>query len=276
MTRSILITGCSSGIGLASARMMRDRGWRVFATVRKPEDARRLEAEGLTAPLLDHADPASIERAVAQVLDATGGTLDALFNNAAHGLPGAVEDLPPEALAAIFQANVFGVQDVTRRIIPVMRRQGHGRIIMHSSVLGYTPFPWRGAYVATKYALEGLTHTLRIEMRDTPIHISLMNTGPVPTKIRENSIPHFERFVDWKSSPRRAQYESELLPRLYEPSGKKDPFELPPEAVARKLAHACEARRPRARYYVTKVAWISAALQRLLPIRVTDRILGGY
>jgi len=273
MTRSILITGCSSGIGLVSARVMRDRGWRVFATVRTAEDQARLEAEGLTAPLLDYTDPGSIETALAEVLEATGGTLDALFSNGAHGLPGAVEDLPREALAAIFEANVFGVHDLTRRVIPVMRTQGHGRIVQHSSVLGYTPFPWRGAYVASKYALEGLTQTLRLELSDSPIHVSLIQTGPVPTKIRVNSIPHFERWVDWRASALRPLYETQLLTRLYDDSGKKDAFEKPPEAVAAKLIHACEARRPRARYFVAKLSWISAALQRLLPMAATDRIL---
>ena len=269
--KSILITGCSSGIGLSCARVMRDRGWQVIATVRTAEDAARLSAEGLAAPLLDYADPQSIATAWEETMDLTGGTLDALFNNGAYAVPGAVEDLPREALRAIFEANVFGWHDLTRRAIPVMRRQGHGRIIQNSSVLGFAALRWRGAYVATKFALEGLTDTMRLELSDTPIHVSLIEPGPVTSRIRANSIPHFEKWIDWKASARKDQYESELIQRLYV-EGPKDRFELPPERVADKLIHACESPRPRPRYFVTTPTWIMAAVQRLLPSRARDAV----
>lgn len=271
--RTILITGCSSGIGLDAARTLHARGWRVFASCRREEDCERLRAEGLESPRLDYEDEPSIRAALAEVLAATGGRLDALFNNGAYALPGALEDVPAAGLRAIFQANVFGWHTLTRAVIPVMRAQGHGRIVQCSSVLGFSVMKWRGAYTATKFALEGLTDTLRLEMRDTPIRVVLIEPGPIDTKIRENSIPHFERWVDWRNSARSEQYERELRRRLYQPKTQRDPFELPPSAVTRKLIHALESRRPRPRYYVTTPTYIAAAMRRLLPTRALDWVL---
>ncbi len=274
MQKSILITGCSSGIGLDAAHGMRARGWRVFASCRQQRDCDRLRAQGFDSPLIDYTDSDSITSGLQQVLDATGGTLDALFNNGAHGLPGAVEDVPIEGLRLIFETNVFGWHELTRQVIPVMRAQGHGRIVQNSSVLGLVAFPWRGAYVATKYAIEGLTDTLRLELRDTDIKVILIEPGPVTSKIRVNAIPVFERFIDWKSSALRQRYEDTLLKRLYESSG-PDKFELPASAVTAKLAHAVESKRPRPRYYVTTPTYIAGYLRRILPTRAIDRILSG-
>lgn len=267
--KSILVTGSSSGIGYDAVHGLRDRGWRVFASCRQEADCQRLRDEGFESPRIDYTDPATIEAGLAETLDATGGTLDALFNNGAHATPGAVEDLPVGALRAIFEANVFGWHDLTCRVIPVMRAQGHGRIVNHSSVLGLVTAPWRAAYNATKFATEGLTDTLRIEMRDTPIHVVTLNTGPVTSKIRENAIPHFERWIDWKSSPRAKDYEARLMKRLYEDSG-PDTFELPPSAVTAKLIHALESDHPRPRYYITKATYLMGAAKRLLPTPALD------
>lgn len=272
MQKSLLITGCSSGIGADAARGMRDRGWRVFASCRKAQDCARLEADGFDSPQLDQRDPASIREALARILDQTGGTLDAVFNNGAFACPGAAEDLPTDALREVFETNVLGVHEVTRQVIPVMRAQGHGRIVQHSSVLGLVPMPWRAAYCASKYALEGLTDTLRIEMADTDIHIVTLNTGPVTSKIRVNSIPHFEKWIDWRNSPRAALYESSLLKRLYEDRG-PDRFELPPSAVTRKLVLALESARPRPRYFITTPTWIMSASKRMLPTFLLDRMI---
>jgi NAD(P)-dependent dehydrogenase (short-subunit alcohol dehydrogenase family) len=272
MQKSILITGCSSGIGLDAAHGMRARGWRVFASCRQQRDCDRLRAQGFESPRIDYTDTDSIAAGLAEVLEATGGTLDALFNNGAHGLPGAVEDLPTDGLRAIFEANFFGWHELTRQVIPVMRAQGHGRIVQNSSVLGLVAFPWRGAYVATKYAIEGLTDTLRLELADTDIKVSLIEPGPITSKIRENSIPFFERFIDWQNSALRERYQASLLKRLYESSG-TDRFELPASAVTDKLAHAVEAKRPRPRYYVTTPTYIAGYLRRILPTRAIDRIL---
>jgi NAD(P)-dependent dehydrogenase (short-subunit alcohol dehydrogenase family) len=271
--KSILITGCSSGIGYDAAHGLKAKGWRVFATCRKAEDCARLEAEGLESFVLDVADEASIEAALAQTLLRTGGTLDALYNNAAFACPGAVEDLPAGALREIFEVNLFGLQELTRRVIPVMRAQGHGRILQCSSVLGLVGIRWRGAYVATKFALEGLTDVLRLEMRDTGIKVVLIEPGPIPSQIRANSIPHFERWIDWKNSARRDQYESNLLKRLYEPSAKKDTFQLPASAVTAKILIALTAKNPRPRYYVTNATWISGIAKRVLSARALDWLM---
>jgi NAD(P)-dependent dehydrogenase (short-subunit alcohol dehydrogenase family) len=270
--RTILITGCSSGIGYAAAHTLRERGWKVFASCRQTRDCERLAAEGFDAPQLDYTDASSIAAALDHVLEQTGGTLDALYNNGAHATPGAVEDLPTDALREIFESNFFGWHELTRKIIPVMRAQGHGRIIQCSSVLGLVTMPWRGAYNSTKFALEGLTDTLRIELRDTPIHVTLIEPGPITSNIRANSIPHFERWIDWKSSARKAQYESALLDRLYTARG-PDRFELPPQAVVDRLIHALEADRPRPRYYVTTPTRISGILKRILSTRALDWVL---
>ena len=272
MTRSILITGCSSGIGRDAAHTLRQRGWRVFASCRKPEDCARLKDDGFESPQIDYSDTRSIAEGLGEVLEATGGTLDALFNNGAFACPGAVEDLPTDALRAIFETNLFGVHELTRAVIPVMRAQGHGRIVNCSSVLGFVTAPWRGAYVATKFALEGLTDTLRIEMRDTPIHVVTIEPGPITSRIRQNAIPHFERWIDWEASPRAALYRNGLRERLYEGRG-KDRFELPPSAVSRKLIHALDARRPRAKYLVTTPTFLMLGLKRLLPARALDDLL---
>ncbi len=270
--RSILITGCSSGIGLDAARTLHARGWRVFATCRREEDCELLRGEGLESFRLDYADEASIEAAVAEVVARTGGTLDALYNNGAFACPGAVEDLPRGALREIFETNLFGYHDLTRRVIPLMRAQGHGRIVNCSSVLGLVALSWRGAYVATKFAMEGLTDVLRIEMRGTGIEVILIEPGPITTKIRENAIPQFEKWIDWENSARREDY-TRLRGRLYGPKTGKDAFELGPEAVTAKLIHALEAKRPKARYFVTTPTYLMGLARRLLPVRALDWLI---
>lgn len=271
-SRSLLITGCSSGIGLDAARGMAARGWRVFATCRQEKDCDRLRAEGLESFVLDYADDASIAAAVAEVQARTGGRLDALFNNGAFACPGAVEDIPRDALRAIFETNLFGYHDLTRRVIPMMRAQGAGRIVNCSSVLGIVGAKWRGAYVATKFAMEGLSDVMRLEMAGTGVEVILIEPGPIGTQIRVNAIPHFERWIDWQNSARRDEY-AVLLDRLYKPAAKRDRFELPPSAVTAKLIHALESPRPRARYYVTTPTHIAGTLRRLLPTRMLDRVL---
>lgn len=273
MTRSILITGCSSGIGYHCAHALHARGWNVLATCRNPEDAERLRAEGLTCGVLDLSDTDSITAGLSWALDQTGGTLDALFNNGAFGLPGAVEDLPTDGLREIFETNFFGWHELTRQVIPVMRAQGHGRIVQNSSVLGFITYKWRAAYVSTKFALEGLTDTMRLELNGSGIHVVLIEPGPVTSKIRENARSHFERWIDWENSALSDLYRDTLLKRLYEDKDKPDAFELPPDAVAKKLIHALEAGRPRPRYYVTVPTYFMGAMKRLLPTRALDWLI---
>lgn len=269
--KTLLITGCSSGIGLDAARGMRARGWRVFASCRKKEDCARLRDEGFESPRIDYQDEATIEAGLAEVLEATGGTLDALFNNGAFASPGLVEDMPTEGLRAIFEANFFGWHTLTRAVIPVMRAQGHGRVVQNSSILGFVAQPWRGAYVSTKYALEGLTDTMRLEMQGTGIEFILIEPGPVTSKIRENAMAHFERWIDWENAARADDYKK-LMARLYG-HGAPDRFELPAEAVTKKLIHALEAPRPRARYYVTTPTYLAGFFKRVGSTRALDWLL---
>ena len=268
--RSVLITGCSSGIGLASARVMKARGWRVFATARKPEDLARLKDEdGFESLYLDYAEPELIAAVADQVLDATGGALTALFNNGAYGQPGAVEDLRPEVLRAQLEANVIGWLDLTRRIIPAMRARHEGRIVFCSSVLGLIAAPYRGAYCASKFAVEALGDTLRMELAGTGIHVSLIEPGPIATRFIEHALEAYRRNIDMEGSPHREIYRARLA--QMEAGGQKT-FKLPPEAVAAKLVHALEAKRPKARYYVTFPTYAVAILRRLLPTGALDAV----
>jgi NAD(P)-dependent dehydrogenase (short-subunit alcohol dehydrogenase family) len=271
--KSILITGCSTGIGYDAAHGLKAAGWRVFAACRQQKDCDRLAAEGLEVVQLDYADETSITTALTSVLDRTGGTLDALFNNGAYACPGANEDLPRGALREIFEANVFGWHDLTRQVIPVMRAQGHGHIVNCSSVLGLVVAPWRSAYNSTKFALEALTDTLRIEMRDTNIKVVLIEPGPVTSEIRRNAIPHFEKWIDWENSARAEQYRNKLVKRLYDDNTTPDRFELPPSAVTAKLLRALSTNRPKPRYYVTTPTYLMGALRRILPTRALDWLL---
>ena len=269
--KSILITGCSSGIGLCVAQGLRRRGYRVFATARQPQDISRLQQLGLESLQLDLADSHSIHHAVDEILIRSGGRLDALFNNGAYGQAGAVEDLSREVLRAQFETNLFGTVELTNRIIPVMRKQGCGRIILNGSVLGLVALPYRGAYSASKFALEGLADTLRLELAGSGISVSLIEPGPIKSRFRANSLEVFKRTIDIGRSAHRRHYEGVL--RRLEKTGPAAPFTLPPEAVLRRVIHALESRRPRRRYYVTVPTYLFAALRRVLPYAALDRML---
>lgn len=271
--KSILITGCSSGIGLDAAQTLQARGWRVFATCRAEVDCERLRAQGLESFRLDYDDVSSLETAVAEVAVRTGGTLDALFNNGAFAIPCAFEDLPRDAFRAILETNLIGYHDLTCRVLPMMRAQGHGRIVNNSSILGMVGYRWRTAYVATKFALEGITDVLRLELRGTGIHPILIEPGPITTKFRDNSALQFKRWIKWETSPRRDEY-TEVLARFENATG-PDRFELPASAVTQKLIHALESARPRARYYVTVPTYIMGIARRVLPVWALDWVLAG-
>jgi NAD(P)-dependent dehydrogenase (short-subunit alcohol dehydrogenase family) len=267
-TQSILITGCSSGIGLCVAEGLKKRGHRVFATARKAADVERLIADGLESLVLDLTDSASIRQAMGTVLSRTGGTLDALFNNGAYGQPGAVEDLRRDVLREQFETNLFGTQELTNLVLPVMRRQGHGRIIQNSSLLGIIAMPYRGAYNASKFALEGLSDTLRLELAGTNIHVSIIEPGPIRSRFRANAYAAYQRNIRHIESAHLAKYEA-MEKRLSE-AGPALPFTLPPEAVLKRVIHALESSKPRIRYPVTVPSYLSAALRRLLPYRLLD------
>ncbi|HET7650829.1 MAG TPA: SDR family NAD(P)-dependent oxidoreductase [Gammaproteobacteria bacterium] len=269
--RSVLITGCSTGIGLAAAQTLYARGWNVVAGIRKVEDAERLRQLKLSTVLLNVADPLAIDTALDETLTLTGGRLDALVNNAGIAIPGAVEDLARDVLQRQFDTNFFGVMDLTRSVLPLMRRQGHGRIVMISSILGRVAMPWRGAYNASKFALEGITDTLRQELRGSGIEVSLICPGPVKSRFRDNSLSNFDDYVDSENSVHRETYA-----RLRAQTGaEKDntPFTVPPEAVVKRIEHALESRRPKPRYYVTAPAYVLALLRNVLPVRWLDALV---
>jgi NAD(P)-dependent dehydrogenase (short-subunit alcohol dehydrogenase family) len=269
--KTILITGCSTGIGYTTAKVLKNRGHTVIATARKADDVSRLQAEGFTSLRLDLADSNSIKLAIEQTLELTGGKLDGLFNNGAFGQPGAVEDLSREVLRFQFETNLFGTHELTNRIIPVMRRQGHGRIIYNSSVLGLVALTYRGAYNASKFALEGLADTLRLELRGTGIEISLIEPGPILSHFRQNSFALYKQNIDIEHSAHRDKYLA-MEARLQK-EGAAVPFTLPAEAVAEKVVHALEAKRPKIRYYVTFPTYLFGTLKRLLPYALLDKLL---
>lgn len=269
--RTILITGCSSGIGFVSARMMKARGWRVIATARAPEDLRRLQAdEGLEAVALELRDHDSIAQCATKVLEMCGGRLDALFNNAAFGQVGAMEDISGALLRDQLEVNVIGTHELTRRIIPAMRQAGSGRIVMCSSVLGFAAGPYRGAYCASKFALEGLTDALRLELHDTGIGVSLIEPGPIRSNFVATALAAFKANIDIENSPHREIY----LKRVKSmEAGGRALFKLEPDAVARKLVHAVESAKPKRRYYVTTLSYVALIAKQFAPPAVLDSIL---
>lgn len=267
----VLITGCSSGIGLAAALGLQRRGFPVIASARRPRDVERLRDMKLACVRLDLDDPESVADGFAQAMKLTGGRLYGLFNNGAWGLPGAVEDLSREALLAQLQTNLLGWHQLTCLAIPVMRAAGSGRIVQNSSVLGLVAMPYRGAYNCSKFALEGLTDTLRLELHGSGIFVSLIEPGPIRSRFRHNAHARFRQFIDCEHSVHRAAYDA--MERRLRKEGDAAPFTLPPEAVVKKLIHALESRRPRARYAVTVPTHLFGVLRRILPTRGLDAIL---
>lgn len=270
--RPVLITGCSSGIGEYCAHALARRGYRVFASARKHEDVERLQQAGLETLQLDLDDSRSIHAAVGEVLSRTDGRLYGLFNNAGYGQPGAVEDLSRDVLRAQFETNVFGTLELTNAVIPVMRRQGEGRIVQNSSVLGFVALSYRGAYNASKYALEGVYDTLRLELEGSGIQASLIEPGPVRSAFRANAFARFRENIDIENSAHRETYTA-VVRRLSKP-GPAAPFTLGPEAVFARLVHALEHKRARPRYYVTVPTYLFGYLKRVLTTRALDRVMG--
>ncbi|WP_421200270.1 SDR family oxidoreductase [Aeromonas enteropelogenes] len=271
MSRFVLITGCSSGIGLAAAKALGEHGFTVIASARKAEDVTRLQQAGLLAVQLDLADPASIEQGAGAALALAGGRLYGLFNNGAYGQPGALEDLPTEALREQFETNLFGWHHLIRQVLPAMLAAREGRIVQNSSVLGLVAMKYRGAYNASKFALEGYSDTLRLELASSGVHISLIEPGPIDTRFRANARAAFLRHIDPAQSRHQAAYQ-QTLSRLEREGGARG-FTLPSEACIPPLLHALTSKRPRHRYPVTFPTRLFAILRRLLPSRWLDRIL---
>ena len=271
LSKTILITGCSSGIGYTTANILRAKGHNVIASARNSLDVERLRKEGFNTLQLDLAQSANIKRAVHEMLELTGGKIDALFNNGAFGQPGAVEDLSREILTAQFETNFFGTHELTNLVLPLMRKQGHGRIIYNSSILGFVAMPYRGAYNASKFALEGLADTLRLELHGSGIYISLVEPGPIISEFRANSYNLYKQHIDPTHSYHKSAYE--VMEARLQKAGPAVFFTLPAQSVADKVVHAVESKRPKARYYVTFPTYLFAFLKRVLPNSWLDNIL---
>ena len=266
----VLITGCSSGIGYHCAHHLHSLGYQVIATCRQPEDVERLSQEGLRCFQLDLADSTSIQNSLQHIIDATGG-IDALFNNGAFGVPGAVEDLSRAAMEYQFQTNVFGTQELTNAVVKLMRRQGYGKILYNSSILGFAAMPYRGAYNASKFAIEGFADTLRLELKAEGIQVSLIEPGPILSDFRSNAYAQFLKWIDMTKSAHKQNYQA-MINRL-ETEGPSAPFTLGPEAVTRCVVHALQSRQAKVRYRVTVPTQVFAYLKRILPNRWLDTLL---
>lgn len=270
-SQTIFITGCSSGIGYSTALELRKSGHTVICSARKQEDIQRLQQEGFSCLYLDLADSNSIKTAVSELLQISGGCIDALFNNGAFGQPGAVEDLSRDVLRDQFETNFFGVHELTNLLIPSMRKQGYGKIIYNSSILGFVAMKYRGAYNASKFAIEGLADTLRLELMGSGIHVVLIEPGPIESNFRSNALLKYKENIDTHNSYHRDHYEK-IENRLQKP-GPAAPFTLPASAVAKKVKQALEANYPAHRYPVTFPTYLFSYLKRLLPSKWLDKIL---
>ena len=274
MSKSILITGCSSGIGIYCAYALKNDGYRVLATARDEEDVQKLTDDGFEAYVLDLDSSDSIKKAVEWTMQLCGGKLDALFNNGAYGQPGFVEDLNDKTLKAQFQTNFFGTVELTNLILPYMRKEGSGRVIQNSSVLGFVAMKYRGAYNASKYALEGITDTLRLELKGSGIDIVLIEPGPITSDFRKNSLKNFLKNIDYKNSIHKKTYET-LLSRL-QSTKSQVPFTRGPDAVYDALKHALESKKPKIRYRVTHTTSILWFLKRLVSSRLLDSLSSKF
>lgn len=268
--KSILITGCSTGIGYYCAKALHKRGYLVLATARKSADVKRLQEEGLAAYQLDLDDSESIQKAVDWAVETSGGVIDALFNNGAYGQAGAVEDLSRDVLKAQFETNVFGTHELTCKILPIMRAQGYGRVIQNSSILGFVAMRYRGAYNASKFALEGLSDTLRLELENTNIYLSLIEPGPIRSNFRRNAMRKYIQNIDRENTPFKEIYIAKTAALK---SSKDAPFTLGEDAVYQVLLHALEAKRPKERYRVTLPTTLFWFLKRILSTHLLDKVL---
>lgn len=271
MQKTILITGCSSGIGYDTAHYLHNNGYRVFASARKEKDVARLKEEGLDSYLLDVTKPETIKKSLESILEQTDGKLYAVFNNAGYGQPGAVEDIPTSVLKEQFETNLFGLHEMTRQVLPIMRKQGYGRIIQHSSVLGLISLRFRGAYNASKYAIEGLCDTLRLELDTDDIHVVTINTGPVHSDFRKNATKKFREHIEGKPTVFSNEYQEELLP--HEEKKTKDPFTRNSDVVIANIIKALESKNPKPRYYNTSATHLLGGLKRILSTALLDKIL---
>ena len=268
---TVLVTGCSSGIGYHVAKRLKERGYNVYTTARKDEDVQRLIDEGFKCLKLDYSDSESVQDLANELMLLVGTNLYGVFHNGAYGQPGAVEDLSRKTIEKQFATNVFGWMELNNRLIVLMRHNNRGRIIFNSSVLGLIALPFRGAYNASKYAIEGFADTLRLELSDSNVKVSLIEPGPIESRFRPNALQALKDNVNMGDSVHRDRYKR-TLSRLAK-EGNVDPYTLSPEAVFEKVIHALESDAPKAHYYVTKPTYIMGTLKRLLPAKWMDKFI---
>lgn len=269
--QNILITGCSTGIGYETALALKHNGYKVYPSARKDEDVQHLKDLGFDALKIDVTKKEEISAALEYIMQ-TDKKLDAVFNNAGFGQPGAVEDLSTDTLKEQFETNLFGLHEVTIQAMKIFRKQGHGKVIQHSSVLGIISLKFRGAYNASKYAIEGLADTMRQEVLDSDIFISTINTGPVTSKFRENALKKFNENIDIESSHFSAKYKEELKVRL-ENDKDDTPFNLPASSVANVVLKIMKSNKPKPRYYVTTATHLLGFAKRILSTNLLDKLL---
>jgi len=265
---TILITGCSSGIGYQTALYLKEKGYKVFATARKEEDVKKLQNLGLTSFLLDVTKQQTITDTLVKVLELSDGKLDVVFNNAGFGQPGAIEDLSTDVLKEQFETNVFGLHEVTIQVLKIMKKQGYGTIIQHSSVLGIISLKLRGAYNASKYAIEGLADTLRLELKDTNIDVTVLNTGPVTSDFRKNAIQKTIENIDIDNSRFKEAYDKSM-----NADKSAVPFNLEAIEVAKVVEKIMKTKKVQPRYYITKATYILGFAKRILSTSKLDFIL---
>lgn len=270
-TKIILITGCSSGIGFDAVFALKKRGHRVIASCRKTEDIQKLLNKGIEALLLDVSDTTSIQSAFSQLLIMTSGRLDVLINNAGYGQVGALEDVSRDILRQQFETNVFGLQDLTNLVIPIMRQQGQGRIINISSILGVISMPFRGAYNASKYALEGLSDTLRLELFNTGIKVITIEPGPIDSRFRDNAMDYSLQQIEMEKSYFKSQYKTML--NTFKQKKANSFFTQDTSSVIKKLIHAIESKKPKPKYPVTFPAHFLICLKRFFSTRLLDKFI---
>ncbi|OQY17242.1 MAG: short-chain dehydrogenase [Desulfobacteraceae bacterium 4572_35.1] len=270
-TQWVVVSGASSGIGYELALSLQQYGYQVIATARKSSDLNKLESMGLATVQLELMDEESVNRAINQIEKLCGTQLYALINNAAYGQPGAVEDLSRKALEQQFAVNLFGTHQLTRGLLPLLRSGNGGRIVTISSILGLVAFPWQGAYNASKYALEGLTDTMRLELRGSGVQVSLIEPGPIRSSFRHNALQAFKTDVNWEESHHTDNYRRII--GYYAASSHPTPFTGTPNHVIKRVLHALHSKRAQPRYYVTLPSYLLANCRRLLPYRMLDWLL---
>ena len=268
-SRPVLITGCSTGIGRATAGRLADEGYNVHATARRPESIEDLAGRGMKTHAVDVTDEASMEAAVAEV--EKDGPIGALVNNAGYSQSGAIESIPMSSVRRQFETNVFGLIRMCQLVLPGMRAAGSGRIVNMSSMGGKLVFPGGGIYHATKHSVEALSDALRFEVREFGVHIVIIEPGLIVTDFGETAAGSL---ADVEEHGPYAEFNAEVArvtANAY--TGPMARFGAGPDAVAKKISKALSASRPNTRYKVTPSAKLMMGMRRLMTDRMWDRMV---